>query len=298
MHLVEISAVPEGRRDERVGGARLAPPESADRHQSEPAGEARKLLGDRAMRSTLEELGERWRCARRSALRSVATQGTAEESEEELLVRGLEADSEASTRKVFENSLQLGVGYARFHRTELPLDDVPDAVTSSSSPCAQGTWTQVDGEPALRLERAGCPASRLGPAACDYWREAMSGLVLGVTGGVLHSRHRSVGHGDGACVDVFYLDPESPLHYGPIPDDVAAELEAVVRLARSFDSRVRVEFAGISEGTLYYRATSAAGPGGVSVTSLVERAVRRRLPGLRLQEVSPRPVLEHPQAGT
>jgi hypothetical protein len=215
----------------------------------------------------------------------------ADDAEDDLLRGALAENAEAANRGAFENSLRLGVGFARYHGTELALEEVPSALCEQASPCAAGTWVRVEGEPAMRLERSGCAAAQLGPGACDYWREAIDGLVLGVTGGIRHARYQSVGHGDATCVDVLYVNPESALRYGPIPSDVAAALEAISRQARMFDSRLKVEFVGLSEGVLFYREASTGGPSEVSVTSFVARAVRRRFPHLRLQEVSPRPVL-------
>lgn len=243
------------------------------------------------MDGTLRDLAERWRCGRRAALRAVVAGASADASEDDLLKGALAENAEAANRGVFENSLRLGVGFARYHGTELSLEEVPSALCAQSSPCCAGTWERVEGEPAMRLERSGCAASQLGPAACDYWREAIDGLVLGVTGGIRHARYQSLGHGDSVCVDVLYVNPESVLRYGPIPSDVRDALAAVSRQARMFDSRLNVEFVGLSEGVLFYRETSPGGPSEVSVTSFVERAVRRRFPHLRLQEVSPRPVL-------
>lgn len=158
-------------------------------------------------------------------------------------------------------------------------------------PCATRACRRVDGQSAVLLEREGCGASELGPSGCDYWREAVDGFVLGVSGGILHARHRSVGHGDASCVDVLYVRPESPLRYGPIPAEMKPVLDRVTRQARAFNSRQRIEFVGLSEGVLYYRCTSPAGSGEVSTNTMVERAARARFPNLKVQEISPRPVI-------
>ncbi len=241
----------------------------------------------------LSDLAERWRCARRAALKAVVPlDGTdpPDGTEDSWLRRALAQDVEATHRQVFENSLRLGLGFARYYDHELALDDLPTAVATLASPCASGTWSRDEDEPALRLSRSGCAMAALGPAACDYWREALDGLLLGITGGIRHARHRSVGHGDGDCLDVAYVDPESELRYGPIPEEMTAGLAEVERLARTFAGGTRLEFLGISEGVLHYEQTNGH-PGQVSVTSLVERALRRRFPTLKLREVSPRSVL-------
>lgn len=238
---------------------------------------------------SLRDLSERWRRARRAALRAVVVPTTGDDGEDQLLAQALGVDCDSTLRHVFENSLKLGTGFARFFHTEPALEDLPAVLARLMTPCASGTWTVLqEGEPALRLERAGCPAAAHGSAACDYWREAISGLVLGMSG-FLHGRHASRGHKDPSCIDVFFLTPQSEHRFGPIPDEMRETLEGAVRLVKRFDSRVEIEFLGIAEGVLYYH--EKRGGGEVSTASQLKSAVQRRFPDLSLRELSPRPVL-------
>lgn len=241
--------------------------------------------------SALRDLGERWRCARRAALKaSIRSDGAPlPESEDGLLARALEQEPAPLLRRVFENSLRLGLGFTRHYGLELTLRDLQSALPQLGARCAVGVWTADDDEPALRLARRGCPFKDLGAAGCDYWGEAVNGLVLGLTGGIHHARHRSVGHGDDDCVDVVHVDPESALRFGTIPAEIAAELEAVSRLARTFSSDVTLTFHGLSERVVYYSQVGGHA-GGISVASLVDRALKRRLPHLTFREAGPRAV--------
>ena len=240
-------------------------------------------------------LAARWRGARRAALNAVLQEaGAADDTV--LLAEALARDRDQAQRRVFENSLRLGQGFARFHHTALTLETLPDAldqVSGVAAPCLRGTWTAVPDEAALRLERPGCPFRDQGPAACDWWREAISGLVLGVAAGLRHARHQSCGHGDGRCVDIIYVHPESPLRFGPIPAEMADALAAVARMVTAFDTSAAVAFLGLSEGVLYYQLIKP-GCGTVRAQPLVEQGVHRRFPDLALREVSPRPVLLDP----
>ena len=114
----------------------------------------------------LIDLADRWRRARRAALRSVLashprpesegqTEGGAE-TDDELLLRALSCDEEAAQRGVFDNSLQLGKSFSRFFDAELSLEDLPSVLRHMATPCLTGTWTPVAAEPALMLERPGC----------------------------------------------------------------------------------------------------------------------------------------------
>jgi hypothetical protein len=239
----------------------------------------------------IDDLAGRWTRARTSAL-SPARRG---EPEAALLPEALGTDREGAERRVFDHSLRLGEGFRRFHAATIPLDDLPEVlaqIAARDAPCLAGTWKSVPGEAAVCLERSGCVARALGPGACDYWREAVSGLVLGLTG-LRHARHASVTRGDAHCVDVIYADPESVFRFGPIPEEMRAGLAAVARTVAIFDSAVTVRFRGLSEGVLYYELEQAGcGPSPLRARPLLEQGVQRRFPALALKEISPRPVLE------
>lgn len=210
-----------------------------------------------------------------------------------LLAAATAKDASRAQRRAFDHSLRLGRGFARTYGVELGLEELPQTLGMLDVPCLQGCWRAIDDDRALLLERDECPAARLGPNACDFFREASSGLVLGLTGGIRHARLESRGHGDARCIDLFHEDPESPLRFGTIPAAMRGDLARVRALARAFDSSAEVEFLGVSEGVLLYRLDRRTGASDVSVRGLVERAVSRRFPELSVREISPRPVLAH-----
>ncbi len=252
---------------------------------------ARRLHAHVAVLEALKDLAPRFRHARRAALRSLLPEADGTESDDDLLAQALARDPVGAGKAVFDNSLKLGTAFARFYDKEFTLGELPEVLDALGVPCLGGVWRPAEGEPARILERAGCAGGALGPATCDWWREAIDGLVLGITGGIMHARHESVGHGDARCVDVVYVRPESPMRFGPIPPELRETLDRVCRLARVFDSTVQVNFLGISEGTLSYQAKKSGCGGGIAVSALVEREVHRRFPELALMDVSPRSVL-------
>lgn len=231
------------------------------------------------------DLKRRWERARLSALRAIGGQ-RAGEDEDALTLRAFEVDGPEAARKTFENSLVLGQGFSRAVRP-VGFEQVPEVLEALGSPCFRGTWQPVDDEPGFVLERAPCGA----PASvCDKWREAADGLVLGLTGDARSTRHRSGGRGDGTCVDVVYLAPDSPLRYGFIPDEMQAGLESVARFVNLLKGTT-VRFLGVSEGVLLYTLDVAGCGGGSAVNELLTRAVEARWPALALRDVSPRAVL-------
>jgi len=238
----------------------------------------------------LDDLSRRWRRARRAAAVAVTGHAPREASDDALLACAAEVDALELHRRLFENSATLGRGFVRFHQRAVGLEELPAVLGALDSECLSGAqWEAVPGERALRGTRrpcaAGCDAAR-----CDAWREAIDGLVLGLTGDGRHTRIASAGHGQARCVDVVTTDPESPARYGELPHEVVPALEAVQRLVRRFrDSDVR--FLGLSEGELLYRLNMGGCGGSAGARALIEATLSKKLPHLRPREVSPRPVL-------
>lgn len=249
------------------------------------------------------DLAGRWRRARHDALLAVFAEHPASKPElagdpgdEALLRRALALDVDLALRKVFDNSRRLGEGFRRFYGRSLELPELPMALGilgQTDAACLAGSFTTADDEPALELTRDGCQWADHGAPACNWWREAINGLILGLTGDLRHARHASRGHGDPCCVDAIHADPESRRRFGPIPDDLRQGLADVARMVVSFDSTARVEFLGVSEGVLYYQLPASCGVdrSRIRPQPLLERGVQRRFPQLALREVTPRSVL-------
>lgn len=243
------------------------------------------------MTTANEELALRWRHARRAALRKVLPDSTADTPDDALLADALTADAAGAQRAVFDNSLRLGRGYAAVEGSMATFADLATTLPELGVPCAARTARAPDdGSAAMYLERDACPAAAHGASGCDFFREALAGLVLGMSDGILHTRHESVGHGGARCVDAVYLDPEWRERHGTIPDELRPGLEAALATLKMFDSRARVELLGVAEGTLHYVVKSAGGAGTLHVGGTLERLIRRRAPALSLREVSPRAV--------
>lgn len=238
----------------------------------------------------LEELGQRWARARRAALRAVAGQVDGE-ADRQLTLRAFEVDALEASRKTFDNSLVLGQQFRR-RQGPVPFAALGATLASLSSECLRGAWKAHAREPAWVLERTPCSGCA---SVCDAWREALDGLVLGLSGEGRATRHRSGGHGDATCVDVIYLDPESPLRFGFIPDAMREGLDAVSRFLNGLKG-TRVRFLGVSEGVLAYELDVDGCGGTEAVTALLTRAVAARWPDLRVRDVSPRSPFERPES--
>lgn len=258
------------------------------------------------------DLAGRWRRARRAALsRAVldaartATAGTLDAAavaaldpaavaalDDDALARAaLERAPEAALRGVYDASHRLGASFRAYFHLDLPLADLEHLLPALGAACTERAWQRVDDEPARRGSRPPCAATTLHPRACALWREATAGLVHGLSSAVRFARHASGGAGDASCVDVLHVHPESPSRFGPLPAALRAGLEQIRRTARAFDPTLELDFLGVSEGTLYYRAHRSGAAGAEHASTSFEPAIRRRFPDLALCEVSPRPVI-------
>jgi hypothetical protein len=251
---------------------------------------ATSLLDESAV---IEELAVRWQHARRAALLKCLPASVVEQAAamtELQLLRGALAggDTPAVLRAVFDNSLALGRSFRQHKRTVLSIDALPVLLPQLRSVCAHGVFQRSERGDGFLLVRPPCAEHRADPSECDVWREAIDGLVLGLTRTVLCSRHSSRAVGDEPCVDAFHVEG-SALRYGAITDAVRAEVERAMRLVRAFDAAAEITLLGMLDGLLHYRVAARL-DNQLNVQRSFERAVNKRLPQLGLREVSPRPV--------
>ena len=179
----------------------------------------------------------------------------------------------------------------------MPPEALPAVLPALGLPCLEGRWDAIEEEPGFRLERPPCRPGA-GAAFCDHAREAIDGLVLGMTDGVHHARHESAGHGSAQCVDVLYGDPQSSLRHGPVPVEHVSALELVQAKVAGFKRGASLKILGVREGELHYELSDPGarrdGCGGCGdlLPRFAESSLRSHLPALLPRELSPRPVLE------
>jgi hypothetical protein len=242
----------------------------------------------------LSDFLSRWQRARLSALRSVLDENltTLNAVEEELLKLVPQEKRDALLKQVFDHSRALGLGVVRYLGLLWERDDIYRVLAASGSPCISGSW-QVT-EQAHVLRRSGCrTVGELGSFFCDYWREAVDGLVMGVGENERYVRHESLGHGDAGCVDVLFVDGQEQLgtwvKRGSVPNEIQSGLRPICD--RMAESKVKVSIEGYSEGVLYYKIESpndpVCGTGGRLVHESFRREVTRLFPQIGLQDASP-----------
>lgn len=240
------------------------------------------------------DLRDRWARARCAALRSLATDAPAADDERALLERAWAVDPEATLRRGFENSTKLGRSFANHHRADLTLGDLLGLLPLLGSPCFTRGLARVPGHAAARDHHAPCPGATAGAAdLCAWWREAQLGLVGGLCSAVYYTRVQS-GRAHGQCEELLHIDAQSPLRLAPLPPALAPELERARQKLQRISPATQVDVLGLTDGELLVRIDSPARGCGPDLGRVLQHALQRALPGVRVRDARPRSVLGDP----
>lgn len=256
-------------------------------------------------RFDLKEFQDKWKKSRLSALKEVLGEKSAGISDEELLLKQVDTETkEKVLRKVFDNSRRLGLSVAKYLGLSWETSDLADLLPHVHVPCFSHPWRKHNS--AYVLERSGCESfSKTGSLGCDYWREALDGLVMGVGENERLSRHRSMGHGDSECLDVIFTEVFHPPRvvsatdpaeskkvsqkFGPLPENMSESLKPITRHFESMKIKLTLE--GLSEGILYYRLDAnegvLCGAGGKLMHDSFSREMAKLYPNIAIRDVAP-----------
>lgn len=246
--------------------------------------------------STIPELNDRWLRAREASLQKVLTKNVTE-NDFFLELDGIEdAQFEDLLRSVFLNSRNLGMSYQKANNLAWEKSDFTIFAKHLGSPCLMGTWEEKTSSQVLR--RDGCKSGKsAGSRYCQYWREAIDGLAVGISDDVGFVRNSSVGVGDNACVDVFFDEESSPTDaiwnnpnkWGVIPEEITGHLE-LIRLKFS-EMKIDLKFLGLSERNLLYKLEPkenlTCGSAGTMYRGHLEKLVKEKFPHYKLKDASP-----------
>lgn len=244
---------------------------------------------------SIADFMSRWQRARITSLLELFPEGAGQS--EDSLIR-MAATQPQDTRdhvlkNLFRNCWRLGQSTKRFFGMTWELDDFKEVLTRGSVPCLRGEWGGTKNH--LALKRQGCvEGTSMGSFVCDYWREAMDGLVMGCGSDARYVRLKNKLLGDDQCEDVFFLESDAASHrYAPIPEamltTIAPVLQSISRMQLTIDLK------GIGDGNLYYELISKPSLSCSSVPSIArtmfQQAVTKHFPHLKIVDVSPRSVL-------
>ena len=249
-------------------------------------------------RLDVNDFHRRWQAARVAALQQFCGGASDEPTANELaMLQQIPPTQSANVLKaVYDNARKLGHSALRYFALLWDILDVRDVLSGAGVPCMQGQWSS-DGQHTV-VERRGCSVpQQCGTLGCDYWNEAIDGLLMGLGDEVRHMRHRSAGHGDDFCRDAFAPRAQDGAAYGPLPEHL---VPFFANLEQRFASETfRVTFVGYAAGVVYYEATArGAGCGGQIWHTMLQAIVARTYPTFRMQDVSPASILGREENAT
>lgn len=236
----------------------------------------------------------RWSRARISAIRSALTSVGAEVSTQEiLLISSVPSEQQEKVlREVYRKSWRFGKSATAHFGLIWEVPDLLELLRIPGIPCVTGGWSISSELP--KLQRSGCAQNtQRDPFFCDYWREALDGLIAGLCEEVRFARHESQGRGDAQCLDVLYTDSQDETaashRWKPIPNEVSQALREIqLQFSRN---QIELSLLGVSERTLYYRMESPKGPlcgaGGRLLHDSFKKEVAKWFPDFGVQDASP-----------
>jgi hypothetical protein len=242
-----------------------------------------------------EDFSSRWQRARCSVLSSNNDSTMTENiSEIDLISRIQNADKQKEIlRKVFEVSKKLGHSAKWYYGIEWEAEDFKHIFSEVPVNCFSGTWMSIQG--GVKLERPGCEiADKCGAFGCNYFREAMDGLSLGLTDEVTYTRHSSKAHGGSKCVDLFLLpEAANQMRFGPLPKVVDNATEQIEKQLSK--DNIRIEFLGEREGIVFYQWASDKARScqdySMIVNNIVENVFNNFKISYNTKDITPRAVL-------
>jgi len=190
----------------------------------------------------------------------------------------------------------LGLGYQRAYRIKWERRDFSVLGASLGSPCLAGSWEEK--QTAHVLSRSGCVGgTRGGRRFCQYWREAIDGLVAGISDEVGYVRNSSISIGDSQCLDVFFDEEASPTDaiwrnsnkWGELPPVILPDLDSIQK--KFSEMKIDLKFLGLSEKMLTYKLEPkenlTCGSAGTVYRNHLEKLVREKFPSFSLKDASP-----------
>lgn len=245
--------------------------------------------------STIIELSQRWQRARIAAVNK--SSGILSENEFFHTLSSLTEDVfESALKQVFLNSRNLGLSYKKAHQIYWEMGDFVQHLRKMGAPCLRGSWNS--NEQSVSLVREGCSdGKQFGARYCQYWREALDGLVLGIGEDLGFVRYSSVNSGESRCEDVIFDDEfsqtdgiwKSQYRWGGIPEDIRTVLNPIEDSFRKM--KLELTFLGLSEKNLFYKMESSenltCGGAGSLYRSRLTRLVGEHFPDFKLRDASP-----------
>lgn len=249
-----------------------------------------------SVEDTIQELADRWQRAREDSYEKIFE---SKKKEDQYILEFNHLDEEKFDeflKSIFLNSRNLGLSYQKAKSLTWEKSDFTIFGNKLGSSCFMGSWEQKPS--AHVLSRQGCEHGKnIGRRYCQYWREAIDGLVTGISDEVGFVRNSSISVSDEKCIDVFYDEESSPTdaiwsnsnRWGVLPEDIRGDLKNIEdKFSRM---KIDLKFLGLSEKTLLYKLEPkenlTCGSAGTIYRTHLEELVKEKFPHFLLKDASP-----------
>lgn len=249
-----------------------------------------------SVENTILDLKSRWLRAREYSISKVIATANSEISFFFEINLISEEVFEDLLKVIFLNSRNLGLSYQKAKNLSWERIEFINYAKSLGSPCLNGEWEQRS--TASVLTRKGCKEGiQLGHRYCQYWREAIDGLVIGLSEDIGFVRNNTVTIEDDLCVDIFYDDESIPTDaiwnnsnkWGQLPPAIQSDLATIEQ--KFNEMKVDLKFLGLSEKTLYYKLEPkenlTCGTAGNIYRNHLEGLIKEKFPLIKLKDASP-----------
>lgn len=196
-------------------------------------------------------------------------------------------------RKIFDLSREFGLKILAESET-LDLEKISGILNLLEIPCIEESFVYDEKNNSAKSIRNNCLCSA-NEKSCQYWRESIDGLIMGLGDNERYVRHSSILYGkNDNCTDVIYDSSLNDMRWGEIPLEILNSLNNVIEKYQKKD--IQIILKGFNEKTLYFQIkdkdTNLSGFRRKFILENMEATFNKKFPDFNLFEISPRAVIE------
>lgn len=204
-----------------------------------------------------------------------------------------EEEKESLFRKIFDLSRKIGLEILN-ETGYLETKQIIKTINELKIPCIDNSFEFDEKTNSAKSTRKTCICNA-NETSCQYWRESLDGLIMGLGDNERYVRYQSILYGkNDSCVDVIYDSSINDMKWGEIPDEISDSLKKTIKKYQ--EKAIQIILKGLNEKTLYFqikdKSDNASGFRRHYVLENFEQIFKKKFPNLNLCEISPRAVIE------
>lgn len=204
-----------------------------------------------------------------------------------------EEEKESLFRKIFDLSRKIGLEI--LEKTEyLTIKETIETINGLKIPCIDDSFKFDEKTKSANSTRKTCICNA-NETSCQYWRESLDGLIMGLGDNERYVRYQSILFGKNeTCVDVIYDSSVNDLKWGEIPFEISSNLKHIIEKYQK--KNVEIILKGLNEKNLYFQIkdkdSNLAGFRRKYILENFEETFKKKFPDFNPIEISPRAVIE------